>query len=195
MGDRDGLHEVDDVLAAEAEALGVPDYTEGEASIAAWAQGDPQRALAIASHYAAVRRALEEELAAVHAVAEQRMARIAAWELAEEERVGARIGWIERLLRLWQHDFRGEERTTRLPDAVLRRRKARVRVDWDEDAALRYQQERHPEDVTVRLNKSALRERLQPAGDGEFADEHGEVVPFLREVPPVEPETWSIETP
>ena len=179
----------DEAIAAE---FGLRPTTEGEVSIRAWSGGDPVRALRLADSLARERREILRAQARDEAAYADELAELGAWLAGEEARRGRRMEFIDNLLRMYQEDFRADEKTVRLPNAELKRRKNRDRVEWDEDDALRFQQAHHPEDVTLKLNKSALKQRLEKAGSDYIDPDTGEVVEFLREVPPEEPESFTV---
>lgn len=166
---------------------------EGEVTIAKWAEGDPSRAMVIADRYAEKRRNALLKQRLVRGVYEAKKAVLDAWLLEYEEKIMQEVGWIDNLLNGYQRDFHPDEKTTRLPNAELCRRKNRDTIEWEEDEALKYQQQHYPDDVTRKLAKAALKQRLVKR-DGEWFDaETGEMVDFVREVPPETPESFTVK--
>jgi len=165
---------------------------EGEVTIAKWGGGDPVRAMELADWQAEKRKRILFKMARIRDVYEAKKAVLDAWLAEYEEDTLEALRFIDGLLDQYQRDFHPDEKTTRLPNAELKRRKNRDRIEWDEDAALRYQQEHYPEDVTRKLSKSALKDRLVER-DGRFYDaETGEELEFVQKTPPDEPETFTV---
>lgn len=198
----DLAEELERALAEDA-GVAVRPVTEGEVSVHKWAEGDPARAMAIADSLGERRGRALFKFRLVQAVYRAKLAVLNAWLADYGAKAAKEVDWVDGMLDLFQQDFCADERTTRLPSVTLKRRKRRHTHEWvDEDEALRYQEEIAPDDVTHKLNKSALLKRLRaPEGDapdtpgvGEYVDEEtGEVVGFLRAVAPEEPETFSVE--
>jgi len=177
--------------------------TEGEVSVNKWAQGDPAKAMGIADSLGERRARALKKFALVQAVYDAKLAVLNTWLADYEQRAGKEVAWIDGLLDLYQQDFHPDERTTRLPSVTLQRRtQGNVREWVDEDKALRYQQQVAPEDVTRTLSKSALLKRLSPPeGDAPFAPavgyyvdkDTGEVVDFVRDLPPEAAESFTVK--
>lgn len=167
---------------------------EGEVTIARWADGDPVRAMAIASRKLAEYAHLQQQLERAREVARQHIAAVQTWLEGVEADAARQMAFLENLLRGYAEDFHGEEKTVKLPGGVLRRRKNRSIREWDEEAALEYQRREYPDDLKVSLNKQALLKRLKKVEDGYINPETGEIVPFIREVEPEEAEKFVIET-
>jgi hypothetical protein len=181
-----------DAYLDEEFALDRP-IAEGEVTIAKWADGDPVQAMSIADRYAEKRRNALLKQRLVRGVYEAKKAVLDAWLAEYEEKIGKEVDWIDNLLDGYQRDFHPGEKTTRLPNAELCRRKNRDSIEWDEDEALRYQQQHYPADVTQKLAKAALKQRLIKR-DGEWFDaETGEMVDFVREVPPDTAESFTVK--
>ena len=171
----------------------VREVAAGEVSINRWSGGNPVIAKEIAERHAEKRARLLVQQKLNEAAYQAQIAKWDEWMAAEEERLGKRIAFIDHLLELYAHDFHPDEKTVRLPSAELKRRTNRDRIEWTLDDAVRYQQERWPEDLTLKLNKSALKDRLKRQADGSFVDaETGEIVEFVREVPPAEAESFTV---
>lgn len=170
------------------------ELSSGEVSIARWADGDPARAMVIADRWAVrlARLALRRRL--IETVYAERREPLDAWREAQLAAIEREEAFATNLLDLYQQDFHAGEKTTKLPHGTLVRRANRNRIEWDEDAALRYQRENYPDDVTLKLNKTALKDRLRKRGDEWLDPNTGEVVDFVREVPPDEPESFRVET-
>lgn len=193
MDERSAVESELDAYLERADDADLREIADGEVSIAAWADRDPGRAMVIASRWATRMKRLAFRRKLVQHVFEERVEPLVAWReeqlaaIAREEAFGAN------LLEVYAHDFHPDEKTVALPDATLKRRANRGTLEWDEDEALRYQREHYPEDVTQKLAKKRLRDRLVQRG-GEWFDEHtGEQITFLREVPPEKPETFTVE--
>ena len=181
-----------DAYLDEEFALDRP-IAEGEVTIAKWADGDPVQAMSIADRYAEKRRNALLKQRLIRGVYEAKLAVLNAWLVEYEEKIGKEVDWIDNLLNGYQRDFHPGEKTTKLPNAELCRRKNRDNIDWDEDEALKYQERHYPDDVTRKLAKAALKQRLIKR-DGEWFDaETGEMVDFVREVPPDTAETFSVK--
>jgi hypothetical protein len=170
------------------------DLSSGEVTIARWAEGDPTRAMVIADRWAVRMERLALRRRLIETVYAERREPLDEWREQQLAAIEREEGFATGLLDQYQRDFHQGEKTTRLPHATLARRANRDHIEWDEDAALRYQRTNYPYDLTVRLNKSALKDRLQKRGDEWFDPETGEVADFLREVPPDEPESFTVKT-
>jgi hypothetical protein len=181
-----------DAYLDEEFALDRP-IAEGEVTIAKWAEGDPVQAMSIADRYAEKRRNALLKQRLVRGVYEAKKAVLDAWLAEYEDKIGQEVDRIDNLLNGYQRDFHPGEKTTKLPNAELCRRKNRDSIEWDENEALHYQERHYPDDVTRKLAKAALKQRLVKR-DGEWFDaETGEMVDFVREVPPEKPESFSVK--
>lgn len=190
--DRDEIEaSLDEALEQHDETV-MREISDREVSIAAWADGDPARAMAIADRWSERMRNLALRRQLVNAVYEERVRPLEEWREQQLAAIEREEDFGRNLLEVYLHDFHPDEKTVRLSRATLKRRANRDRREWDEDAALRYQEHVAPEDVKRVLNKAALMERLVRR-DGRYYDpDTGEEVEFVRDVPPEEPERFIV---
>jgi len=189
------------VGAREDEELGITPgvltrrVAENEPTIANWSDGDPVKAMRIADRYAQKRSAVADALALQREVHKEKLRALNAYLAEREEWAAKAMAKFDSLLDCYQQDFHKGEKTTHLPSATLKRRKAGNAISWVlPDAALAYQREHYPDDVKHTLAKDALTKRLSAQSDGSYVDNaSGEVVEFVRQVAPLVPDTFSVK--
>lgn len=191
----DLAEEVERAFAEDAGVVERP-VTEAEVTVYKWSDGNPMRAMQIADSLGEQRGRILLRTKLVRNVYKAKLAVLDAWLAEYEAREEREVAHIDNLLDGYQCDFHADERTTRLSQVTLHRvRVTKPTRDWvSEDEALRYQETVAPHDVARRLNKTALLERLEAQPSGEYVDtQTGEVVSFVRNVPPEVPETFTVK--
>ena len=194
----DPADDLDAALDAELTALCRP-TTDSEVSIAHWSGGDPVTAMHIADLWGERRARALKKLALIRGVHQAKLAVLDEWLAGYEEQAERKVAFADHLLDQYQFDFHAEDRTpkggivTRLPSAKLTRKRNKPKRAWDADAALAWQQEHYPEDVTQALSREAALTRLEQRGREYVDRETGEIVEFVRDVPPEEPESFKVE--
>ena len=184
---------------------------EGERSIAKWAEGDPARAMQIATRICEDRydllwmaEARVEEVEHEIRSLEERITALRSCQEGIRRARDRRLRLIDGLLAQYQLDFYESQRTragnlkTALPYGVeiVRTVNKPKRVWVDEEAALQWQWHNAPDEVRVKYepDKRKILERLAERQDGSFVDPTtGEVVDFVRLEPPEEPETVEVK--
>lgn len=190
---------------------------EGERSIAKWAEGDPARAMQIATRICEDRydllwmaEARVEEVEHEIRSLEERIAALRSCQEGIRRARDRRLRLIDGLLAQYQLDFYESQRTkagnlkTALPYGVeIERTQNKPKRVWrDEKAALAWAMDSHRDAVRIKyeLDKKAALAALEEQPDGAFLDPGtGEVVEFVVMEPPDEPESvvvkQSIEAP
>lgn len=175
------------------------ELSDKEFTIAKSVDGDPARAMAKADRYAQRMRDLDLRRHLILATHAERVIPLDEWRDHQLERIVREEEGVHHQLDLYQTDFHEHERTkaggivTPLAHAKLVRKRNPTKRVWDADAALAWQQEHYPQDVTQALSREAAMARLERHGREYVDRETGEVVEFVRDAPPEEPETFKVE--
>lgn len=156
-------------------------------SILSRAEGDPVVAQQIAERYLWRRRMVQRQLEVDLTAIQQRIDRakaLIAYKQAKAQRTFDALDFF--LTEYREEAYPGVEGTVKLEGGELRRDKNRDKIEWDETAAVAWALTQDEAEALVEIRKSAAKSKLTKRGR-EYVDENGEVVPFVRDVPPAEP--------
>lgn len=135
-----------------------------------------------------------EKLASIHArmkekeqLAEEKRFKIDTWletVTAEDKRSAE---YFEALLITYYQELRSKDPKAKLstPSGKVTSRKLQPKWEYDEERALQYFKETHPEIVAVKesFNKAEAKKLLKPLETGQAVDENGEVLDFVAVIP------------
>lgn len=160
------------------------------------AAGDPQKARDLAEWaLRQYRKALEQRNAANEA-ADRQIAMIEDWRKRQTEIANKNLSFFEGVLDQYREDFFPGEKRVDLIGGKLKLTKNRSLISWQEDLAREWalQQPNVDELAPRSLSKAAVKALLQKRPDGSYVvAETGEVVEFVRDVPPPIAETFKVE--
>ena len=108
------------------------------------------------------------------------------------------VGWVDGLLQDWHDAAHGGDNSVKLFGGTLAYTKKRAKKVWDDAKALVWALAQADAALLVEIKRTPINERILKTEDGDYADaETGELVDFVRDVPPSElgePEqTWSVK--
>jgi len=199
-----GVDDPDDLQGAleqfVAEEFGVEAEQVIEAERTGWnirdhVDGDPAEAMNLADWAARKHKAALAKIQEVTAIAQRQVEQTIRWREKMTQQQERTAGFFAYLLAQYFTDFHADETSVQLPSGVrLRMRKNRATIQWDEDAALAFAEQKELiECIRRNLTKTRFKETLDKCDDGSYVyRDTGEIVDFVRDVPPEEERSFEI---
>lgn len=155
----------------------------------------PAEAMSMADWAAAKHRRALARAEEIEETAKRQIEQVTRWKERAVKPYQQAMSFFAYVLEEYFGDFHEGETSVDLPcGAKLRMKKNRAAISWDEDAALAFVRENGiMEAVKESLLKTPLKATLDKRTDGSFAyRDTGEIVDFVREVPPDEERTFEV---
>lgn len=153
--------------------------------------GDEVEGALLADWFLQKRARLMAQAEQVQAMCAARIEQYKRFEQARCEAIMREVGGLEWVLERYYSDF-NLKGTCTLPNGKLRMAKQRAKTVWNDEEALNWAQDNCPDAIKQTVSKSALKGALTKAGNA-YADENGEVVPFVHMEEPEEPYLFKVE--
>lgn len=132
---------------------------------------------------AAIKTRMKEK----EALAEEKRYKIDAWLESETAKDKQSAEYFESILIEYYQELRASDPKAKLstPSGKVTSRKLQPKWEYDEERALQYFKETHPEIVAVKesFNKAEAKKLLKPLETGQAVDENGEIVDFVAVIP------------